>query len=178
MAVLWAWNFFRKFAQDERETRFSARIPRIIYRVGLPRFLTSLIKTWCSWCYKNEIFSNLDIEKKIDNFIVRDRRDVVTWRNARWLYVYGCHLPLCILVRCVEYTPYGRWNRVFGFFILVRLDLFAKIWMTQLTQYLLTKVTHIKKAISWIESRVQFVVEMWKKNLNSNLLKKSCARKT
>lgn len=37
-------------------------------------------------------------------------------------------------------------------FILVRLDLFAKIWMTQLTQYLLTKVTHIKKAISWIES--------------------------
>lgn len=24
--------------------------------------------------------------------------------------------------------------------------------MTQLTQYLLTKVTHIKKAISWIES--------------------------
>lgn len=25
------------------------------------------------------------IEKKIDNFIVRDRRDVVTWRNARYL---------------------------------------------------------------------------------------------
>lgn len=129
MAVLWAWNFFRKFAQDERETRSSARIPRIIYRVGLPRFLTSLIKTWCSWCYKNEIFSNLDmeniIEKKIDNFIVRDRRDVVTWRNARWFYSSPIvHLGSLRRIHTIWKMKSCLWIFLF---ILVRLDLFAKI---------------------------------------------------
>lgn len=48
-----------------RETRSTARIPGIIYRVGLPRFLTSLIKTWCSWCYENErnLLDILDMAK-------------------------------------------------------------------------------------------------------------------